>query len=129
MGFDDDIDQLKKELQTPKLDLAARKSATSTLCKTLQDKLQTRRLEFSYEDSDEPAFVISFADSKERLAAVTVNDDGGVTFQAVPEGDTYEEIGYFPPFVEYYDEAEFLEDVPEMLKQGLAEFELDQEDA
>ena len=128
MGFDDEIDQLKKELQTPKLDLAGRKSATAALCKTLQDKLQTRRLEFSYEDSDEPTFVIIHAESKVRLASVIVNDDGGITFQAVPEDDTYDEVGYFPPFVEYFDEAEFLEDVPEMLKQGLAEFELDQED-
>jgi hypothetical protein len=128
MGFDDEIDQLKKELQTPKLDLAARKSATSALCTTLKDKLQTRRLGFSYEDSDQPALVITHADSKDRLATVVINDDGSLTFQSAPEDDTYEEVGYFPPFVEYYDEAEFLEDVPEMLKQGLAEYELDQED-
>lgn len=132
MGFDDEVDQLKRELQTPKLDLGGRKEATSSLCTKIKDKLQTKRLDFLFEDQDDPAIVIRHAASKERLATVTVNEDGSITFQsALPEDDIeedYDDAGYFPPYVEYYDEAEFLEEAPEMLKQGIAEYELDQED-
>ena len=38
-----------------------------------------------------------------------------------------EDAGYFPSYVEYMDEEEFLEDAYDMLKVGIAEFELDRE--
>ncbi len=132
MGFDDEVDQLKRELQTPKLDMAGRKGATSSLCIKLKEKLQTRRLEFTYEEVDEPSFTIRHSASKEKLGTVTVNEDGSVTFQSglmdEEVDDDYDDAGYFPPYIEYYDEDEFLEEAPEMLKQGIAEFELDQEE-
>lgn len=131
MGFDDEVDQLKKELQTPKLDAAGRKSAMASLCSQLQAKIQSRRLEFNFDESADAAITILHVPSKEKLAVVTVNDDGSVTFQSSDsdqDDDDPEDAGYFPPYVEYYDEEEFLEEAPEMLKQGVAEFELDQED-
>ena len=132
MGFDDEVDQLKRELQTPKLDQAGRKSATSALCTKLKDKLQTRRLEFVYDEVDEPSFNIRHTTSKEKLGSVSVNEDGSITFQSGlmddEVDDDYDDAGYFPPYVEYYDEEEFMEEAPEMLKQGIAEFELDQEE-
>ena len=55
-----------------------------------------------------------------------------MTFQSSlgedPGEDTFDDSGYFPPYVEYYDADEFLEEAPEMLKQGIAEFELDKEE-
>lgn len=131
MGFDDEVDQLKRELQTPKLDAAGRKTAMATLCNQLKEKIQSRRLEFSFDQEADTAITIVHVPSKEKLAIVTVNEDGSVTFQssdADQDDDDLEDAGYFPPYVEYYDEEEFLEEVPEMLKQGVAEFELDQED-
>ena len=132
MGFDDEVDQLKRELQTPKMDAAGRKTATETLLAKLREQIQSRRLEFSAGDGAEPAITLTHTPSKEKLATITINEDGSVTFQSVvgeeQTGNDPEDAGYFPPYVEYYDEDEFLEEAPEMLKQGIAEFELDLEE-
>lgn len=132
MGFDDEVDQLKKELQTPKLDAAGVKMATEGLNNKLKERIQSRRLEFTLMETAEPSIVIAHLPSKEKLASITVNDDGSVTFQSTfgedPGENDFDNGGYFPPYVEYYDEDEFLEEAPEMLKQGIAEFELDQEE-
>jgi hypothetical protein len=134
MGFDEDIDQLKRELQTPKLDAAGRKQATINLTQKLSEMIQSRRLEFVSETSAEPSISIRYKPTGDKLASVFVDDDGGITFQAQAEEDTgededFEDAGYFPPYVQYYDEAEFLEEAPNLLKQGIAEFELDQEES
>lgn len=133
MGFDEEVDQLKRDLQTPKLDAAGRQQATTNLCQKLNEKIQSRRLEFAADTAAEPSIIIRHAQSKDKLANVFVNDDGSITFQSRVTEDESEEdaedAGYFPPYVEYYDEQEFLEEAPEMLKQGIAEYELDQEES
>lgn len=132
MGFDDEVDQLKKELQTPKLDAAGRRTASEALLGKLREKIQSRRLAFGADEGGEPAIAITHLPTKERLALITMNEDGSVTFQSSfgeeQTGDDMEDAGYFPPYVEYYDEEEFLEEAPEMLKQGIAEYELDMEE-
>ena len=132
MGFDDEVDQLKRELQTPKLDAAGIKEATAALLGKLKEKIPSRRLEFTLEQGVEPSIAIMHTPSKEKLATVNINEDGSVTFQS-PLGEElgepdFDNGGYFPPYVEYDDEDDFLDEAPEMLKQGIAEFELDQED-
>lgn len=131
MGFDDEVDQLKRELQTPKLDTAGIAAATSGLHAKLNERIQSRRLQFLLQ-SGEPAIGIVHVPSNERLAVITLNEDGSVTFQSNfgedAGEDAFDDGGYFPPYVEYYDQDEFLEEAPEMLKQGIAEFELDQEE-
>lgn len=133
MGFDEEVDQLKRELQTPKLDAAGRKQATANLCQKLSELIQSKRLEFVAETAGEPVISIKHKPSGEKLAGVFVNDDGSITFQSQASDDEgeedFEDAGYFPPYVEYYDEQEFLDEAPEMLKQGVAEYELDQEDS
>ncbi len=132
MGFDDDVDQLKRELQMPKMDAAGLKTATATLHGKLKEKIQSRRLEFVLAEGTEGSITITHVPSKEKLAAITINEDGSVTFQSTfgeDQGeDDLDDAGYFPPYVEYYDDEEFLEEAPEMLKQGIAEYELDQEE-
>ncbi len=131
MGFDDEVDQLKRELQTPKLDAAGVKAATAALQGKLTERIQSRRLEFSLATGDEMSVSIVHTPTKERVATITVNEDGSVTFQSSlgeQSGEDFDDAGYFPPYVEYYDEDEFLAEAPEMLKQGIAEFELDQEE-
>ena len=132
MGFDEEVDQLKRELQTPKLDTAGRKQATVNLCQKLNELIQSKRLEFVADTAGEPFIAVKHKPSGDKLAGVFVNDDGSITFQSQggdEEGEEDpEDAGYFPPYVEYYDEQEFLDEAPEMLKQGVAEFELDQED-
>lgn len=132
MGFDDEVDQLKRELQTPKLDAASLKAATTALQEKLSERIQSRRLEFTVSEENGPAVNITHIPSKEKVASITINEDSSVTFQSSlgeeDSGDDFDDAGYFPPYVEYYDEEEFLEEAPEMLKQGIAEFELDQEE-
>jgi hypothetical protein len=132
MGFDEEVDQLKRELQTPKLDGQGIQAATAGLYAKLNEQIQSRRLQFVLAEGPEPSIGIVHTPSKERLAVISLNEDGSVTFQSAvvddPSDDAFDDAGYFPPYVEYYDEGEFLEEAPEMLKQGIAEFELDQED-
>lgn len=132
MSFDDEVDEVKKEMQTAKLDPAARKEAAVKLCERLKDQINSKRLTFSMtEDNGDPVIQIKYAKENETLASVFVNEDGSITFQAAGATDEAEsddeDAGYFPSYVEYMDEDEFLEDAYDMLKVGLAEYELDRE--
>ncbi|MDX2266282.1 MAG: hypothetical protein NW215_15075 [Hyphomicrobiales bacterium] len=135
MSFDDEIDELKKELQTGKLDPAQRKDATAKLSEKLKEILATRRLIFAVDvENNEPFVSIKHSATNEHLASVFINEDASITFQSPlaandgeGEDDEEEDAGYFPKYVEYYDEEEFLEDVPDILKHGIAEYELDHE--
>jgi hypothetical protein len=132
MGFDDEIDQLKVELQTPALGNEGVKTATEQLLGKLSERIQSKRLSFAVAPDDTPGIVVTYVTTGEKLATISVNDDSSVSFQSTfgaDQGDDdFDDVGYFPPFVEYYDEAEFMEEAPEMLKQGIAEYELDQEE-
>ncbi len=134
MSFDDEVDELKKELQTGKLDPSQRKDATAKLSEKLKETVASRRLMFSVDaENSEPFVSIKHATTKEHLASVFINEDSSITFQSplatedAESDDDEEDAGYFPKYVEYYDEEEFLEDVPDILKHGVAEYELDQE--
>lgn len=135
MSFDDQVDQLKQELKTSQLEPAKRAEAVATLVSKLQNLINSRRLEFGL--SQVPgAYAINMkhTGSSELLATVTVNEDSSITFRSVlTDGDDAmddddDDLGYFPAYVEYFDESEFLEDIPEVLKLGVAEYELDQEE-
>jgi hypothetical protein len=132
MSFDEEVDEVKREMQTAKLDPAARRATAAKLCERLTSSIDSRRLEFSAsEDNGDPIVQIKYKKDNEHLASVYVNDDGSITFQAAGATDEAEEedddAGYFPSYVEYMDEEEFLEDAYDMLKVGLAEYELDRE--
>jgi len=135
MSFDEQVDKLKEELRTNQLEPAQRAEAVATLVSKLQNKISSRRLEFALnEQPGSYSLTVKHTGSKEDLAGITVNDDGSITFRAIAtdedvmDNDEEEDLGYFPAYVEYFDEAEFLEDIPEVLKLGVAEYELDQED-
>jgi hypothetical protein len=131
MSFDEEVDEVKREMQTAKLDPAARQEATKKLCERLKETVNSQRLAFSVgQENNDPIVAIKYAKDSELLAQVFVNEDGSITFQAAgstDEAEDDEEVGYFPSYVEYMDEEEFLEDAYDMLKVGLAEFELDRE--
>ena len=134
MGFDEEVDQLKQELLLPKLSEAEKKAATSELTGKLKDKLNSKRLEISFENVDgDDVLVIAHALTKERLAYVSVDEDRSVVFQSALSfdeavADDISDEGYFPPYLEFFNAEEFLKEAPEMLKPGLAEYELDQSD-
>ncbi|MBC8051377.1 MAG: hypothetical protein H7X92_14700, partial [Chitinophagales bacterium] len=116
MSFDDEVDELKKELQTGKLDPSQRKDATAKLSEKLKETVASRRLMFSVDaENSEPFVSIKHATTKEHLASVFINEDSSITFQSplatedAESDDDEEDAGYFPKYVEYYDEEEFLE--------------------
>ena len=132
MGFDDDVEEVKREMQTAKLDPQARREAAGKLCARLKEQINSKRLDFvAGEDNGDPIVQIKYKPDNETLASVYVNEDGSITFQAAGASDEAEEededAGYFPSYVEYMDEDEFLEDAYDMLKVGIAEYELDRE--
>ena len=132
MGFDDEVDEVKREMQTAKLDPQARRETAVKLCQRLKEQINSKRLDFAVgEDNGDPIVQIKYKPDNETLASVYVNEDGSITFQAAGATDEAEEededAGYFPSYVEYMDEEEFLEDAYDMLKVGIAEYELDRE--
>ncbi len=132
MSFDEEVDEVKREMQTAKLDPEARRAAAAKLCERLKDQIASRRLDFAIgEDNGDPIVEIKYKPDSETLASVYVNEDGSITFQAAGASDEAEDedddAGYFPSYVEYMDEDEFLEDAYDMLKVGIAEYELDRD--
>ncbi len=132
MSFDEEVDEVKREMQTAKLDPEARRAAAAKLCERLKDQVASRRLDFAIgEDNGDPIVEIKYKPDSETLASVYVNEDGSITFQAAGASDEAEDedddAGYFPSYVEYMDEDEFLEDAYDMLKVGIAEYELDRD--
>lgn len=135
MSFDEQVDKLKEELRTNQLEPAQRAEAVATLVSKLQNKINSKRLEFALNEAPGSySLTVKHTGSKEDLAGITVNEDGSITFRAIAtdedvmDDDEDEDLGYFPAYVEYFDEAEFLDDIPEVLKLGVAEYELDQEE-
>ncbi len=136
MNFDEQVDKLKQELQVSKLEPAQRAEAVAALVAKLQNLINSRRLEFGL--SQVPgsyAVNVKHAGTSELLATISFNEDSSLTFRSVlsdgdeaMDEDEDDDLGYFPAYVEYFDEAEFLEDIPEVLKLGVAEYELDQEE-
>lgn len=132
MSFDDEVDEVKREMQTAKLDPAARRETATKLAARLKEQINSRRLDFVVaDDNGDPIVQIKYKADNDALAAVYVNEDGSITFQAAgvsdETDDDEDDTGYFPSYVEYMDEEEFLEDAYDMLKVGLAEYELDRE--
>ncbi len=132
MSFDEEVDEVKREMQTAKLDPEARRAAAKKLCDRLKVQIASKRLDFALaEDQGDPIVQIKYKPDSEALASVFVNEDGSITFQAAGATDEAEDededAGYFPSYVEYMDEDEFMEDAYDMLKVGLAEYELDRE--
>ncbi len=132
MSFDEEVDEVKREMQTAKLDPAARRATATKLSERLKEQVNSRRLDFVLADQNgDPIVQVKYKPDSELLASIFVNEDGSITFQAAGASDEAEDddddAGYFPSYVEYMDEDEFLEDAYDMLKVGLAEFELDRE--
>ena len=132
MSFDDEVDEVKREMQTAKLDPAARRATAAKLSERLKEQISSKRLDFVLsEEHGDPIVQVKYKPDSETLASIFVNEDGSITFQAAGATDEAEDddedAGYFPSYVEYMDEDEFLEDAYDMLKVGLAEYEIDRE--
>ncbi len=133
MSFDDEVDEVKREMQTAKLDPEARRTFGPEALRAAQGAdrqppfgLRARPRTMAIRSSQ-----VKYKPENETLASVFVNEDGSITFQAAGASDEADDddddAGYFPSYVEYMDEEEFLEDAYDMLKVGLAEYEIDRE--
>jgi hypothetical protein len=134
MSFDDEVDEVKREMRINKLDPQARRDSAGKLAARLKEQIASKRLDFVLgDDNGDPIVQIKYKSDNETLASVYVNEDGSITFQAAGASDEADsdddddDQGYFPSYVEYMDEEEFLEDAYDMLKVGIAEYELDRE--
>ena len=47
MSFDDEVDEVKREMQTAKLDPEARRTSAQKLCERLKEQIASRRLDFA----------------------------------------------------------------------------------
>ena len=122
MSFDDDVDTLKKRFAEKRLDPEQVIGATKELEDKLTEKLVSERIKFEYEFDDEegPKVAVLYAKAPFHIGTCWVHGDGSIAFASESE--------YFPPLVAYETEEEFFKETREFLKEGLAAFELDEEE-
>jgi hypothetical protein len=122
MSFDSDVDALKTKMKEKRLEPETIIRATQALGDKLAEEINSDRLKYEYEfdDEDGPKVAILYAKAPFHIGTTWVHGDGSVVFASESE--------YFPPFTAAETEEEFIEDAKEFLKEGLAAFELDEEE-
>ncbi len=122
MSFDDDVDALKKKFRDSRMEPEQVIVATREFEDRLEDKVNSKRLKFEYEFDDEegPRIVVLYASAPFHIGTIFVQGNGTIAFASESE--------YFPPIVAYETEEEFFKEACEFLKEGLAGFELDEEE-
>lgn len=122
MSFDENIDKLKKELLDKRLSPEDMIQATQELRDELNNTINSKRLEFEYDIDDElgPRVGVFYKDMNFHIGTVWIQPDGSVGFSSESE--------YFPPLMASDTRKDFLKDAQEFLSEGLAHFELDEED-
>jgi hypothetical protein len=122
MSFDDEVDAMKKELKAKRLDPESVIKATQDLEDKLVERLDSKRIKYEYDfdDEDGPKVGIYYTKGQFQIGTAWVHGDGSVAFASENE--------YFPPLVAYDSEEEFFKEARNFLKEGLAAFELDEEE-
>jgi IMP cyclohydrolase len=122
MSFDDEIDELKKKFLESRLEPEEVILATQDFERKLTKQIKSQRLKFDYEfdDEDGPRVEVIYAKAPFHIGTVFVQGNGTIAFASESE--------YFPPLVAYENENEFFKEAKEFLKEGLAAFELDEEE-
>ncbi len=123
MGFDDEVDALKSTLAEERGGATARASRVARLkdlLKALEGQITSRRIVFRLEtddEEDEPGIYILYAPTGDELGVILA-DDAGFSFES-------EEDDYFPDLEPAADVNDFAGLVYDLLKTGLAAYELD----
>ena len=122
MSFDDDVDKLKKTYIEQRLAPEQIVSSTQAFEKKMTEQIDSERLKFEYEFDEEegPRIAVLYAKAPFHIGTVFVQGNGGIGFASESE--------YFPPLVAYEKEDEFFKEAREFLAEGLAAFELDEEE-
>jgi hypothetical protein len=124
VSFDDEVERLKKELQSERVGdpkRAERVAALERMRDLLERGIASRRIEFLLEDDedadDEPSLLVLYAATSDDLGAVLF-EDGAYTFES-------DDDDYFADVPETADPRRFAELLYESLKLGLPAYELD----
>ncbi len=122
MSFDDNVDELKKKFLENRMEPEEVIIATRAFEDKLSSEIKSRRLKFEYEFDDEegPRIAVLYATAPFHIGTVFIQGNGTIAFASESE--------YFPPLVAYEKEKEFFKDAREFLAEGLAAFELDEEE-
>lgn len=122
MSFDDDVDKLKKKFRENRLEPEQIIVATREFEDRLEKEISSERLRYEYEFDDEegPRIVVLYAKAPFHIGTVFIQGNGAVAFASESE--------YFPPLVAYETEKEFFKEARQFLAEGLAAFELDEEE-
>lgn len=122
MNFDEEVDALKKSMKAKRLDPEEVIRATQELEDKLIAKIDSKRIKFEYDfdDEDGPKVSVLYAKAPFQIGTAWVHGDGSIAFASESE--------YFPPLVAFDTEEEFFKEARDFLKEGLAAFELDEEE-
>ena len=122
MSFDDDVDALKQKFRDERMEPEQVIVATREFEDRLEERIKSERLKFEYEFDDEegPRIAVLYAKAPFHIGTIVVQGNGSIAFLSDSE--------YFPPLVAYETEEEFFKEATEFLKEGLAGFELDEEE-
>ncbi len=122
MSFDDTVDDLKKKFRANRIEPEQIIVATKALEDKLAQKINSKRLTFEYafDDEEGPRVEVLYATAPFHIGTVFMQGNGTIAFTSQSE--------YFPPILAYEEEKEFFKDAKEFLAEGLAAFELDEEE-
>ncbi len=122
MSFDDDVDAQKNKFLAARLEPEQIIVATKAFADKLSLEIQSKRLKFDYEfdNEDGPRVSVLYATAPFHIGTVYVQGNGSIAFTSESE--------YFPQVVAYEEEEEFFSDAKTFLIEGLAAFELDEEE-
>jgi len=122
MSFDDDVDDQKKKFLASRLEPEQIIRAAEAFVDKLSIEIQSKRLKFDYEfdNEDGPRISVLYALAPFHIGTVYVQGNGSIAFTSDSE--------YFPQLVAYETEEEFFAEAREFLVEGLAAFELDEEE-
>jgi hypothetical protein len=120
MGFDDEVDDARKRLESARTDETTgfdEQAALEALLPAIQEKIASRRLSFGMgEDDDDPSIEVVHTQSEEVIGYVYA-DEGEFIFESNQDG-------YFDDFVDE-DAASFISRLYETLRADLPKFEVE----
>ena len=120
MSFDDEVDELKKELVENHNPEEHQKRTTAFYTRLVQT-IKSRRLKYDLdlEGEEGPGIDVYYAEAPFFIGTINVYPAGNIVFSS--------ESDYFPSIAPFDDEDEFFKEARDFLKLGLAAFELDEE--
>ncbi len=121
-NIDADVDALKAKLAGNRLQSEQLLPETEKLFAALKNNIESKRLAFELdlEDEEGPRISIFYEDDQFHIGDAWLQPDSTIAFHSGSE--------YFPELAVFENEEEFFKEAKEFLTEGLANFEMDEED-